>query len=101
MKYSIVVLLSFAVVSCVSMTPLTQGGQLVRVQKSDPPSTCQEIGIISEGSTNLLRGGSPEENARNKARNAAAERGANYLRLEDFKTTGNGSSVTGTAFSCR
>lgn len=54
--------------------------------------------MVSDGSSNLVSG--MEENVRNKLRNDAAERGANYIRLETHSSDGNGVRYTGTAFKC-
>jgi len=80
-------------------TALTAGGQSVKVQKSDPPPGCEEVGFLEGRSSNLVA--NYKENARNKLRNQAAERGANYLRLESEVVTGNGVAYEATAYKCK
>lgn len=97
MQGLVVVVIGFQFLAC-SASTLTAGGQTVRVQKGDPPSDCEEVGFVEGASSNLVS--NYKENARNKMRNEAAARGANYLRLESEVIDGNGVRYESTAFKC-
>jgi hypothetical protein len=69
---------------------LTDAGKGVQLMKSDPPGGCKEIGSLEgEGNTDV-------EAAKNDIRNKAAQKGANYVRMETI----DGPYVTGTAYQC-
>jgi len=72
------------------MPELTAQGSKARLMKADPPPNCSELGAV--------RGSGSQENAKINMRNMAGELGANYIRWETI--TGDGTTVTGTAFSC-
>ncbi|MBS2018505.1 MAG: DUF4156 domain-containing protein [Deltaproteobacteria bacterium] len=72
---------------------LTQAGAQVTLNKADPPKGCVEKGGVS----GYTIGPDYQERNKNKLRNEAAEKGANYVRLEQNDSDGNAS---GTAYSC-
>ena len=72
---------------------LTEAGAQVKLMKADPPSTCEEVGGVS----GYAIGPSYQDALKNKLRNEAAGKGANYVRLETLTSDGNAS---GTAFRC-
>jgi Domain of unknown function (DUF4156) len=72
---------------------LTQAGSRVKVMKGDPPANCTEVGSVSSYTV----GPDYQERNKNKLRNEAADKQANYLRLEQNDGDGN---AAGTAFRC-
>lgn len=72
---------------------LTQAGAQVTLNKADPPKGCVEKGGVS----GYTIGPDYQERNKNKLRNEAAEKGANYVRLEQNDSDGNAS---GTAYAC-
>lgn len=84
---------SFASLSIACGGSLSQGGALVKVNKADPPPACQEVGGVSS----YTIGPDYQNKNKNKLRNEAAEKGGNYLRLEQNDSDGN---AAGTAFRC-
>jgi len=72
---------------------LTQAGAQVKLMKADPPAGCKERGGVSS----YTIGPDYQEKNKNKLRNEAAEKGANYVRLEQNDSDGNAS---GTSFTC-
>jgi hypothetical protein len=71
------------------------GAANVKLMKADPPEACEELGPV-RGSGNNYTGN--EEGAKVELRNAAAELGANYVRMETVSDYGN--TFTGTAYQC-
>lgn len=76
--------------ACASKT-LTTAGQAVRLQKSDPPEQCSELGSVSARTAFDLDG------AKNIMRNEAAEKGGNYVRWD---TVEGEYHLTGSAYAC-
>jgi hypothetical protein len=74
-------------------TTLSAGGQAVKLEKSDAPSGCTEVGGVRGDSASA-----DLENAKNEMRNKAAGMGANYVRLEVLNTEHRFAS--GTAYKC-
>lgn len=74
---------------------LSEAGAGVKVMSADPPPNCTEIGHVSGSLARRDRA----ERAKNEMRNRAAEKGANYVRLEGVDSA-YGSSANGTAFKC-
>lgn len=72
---------------------LTQAGAQVQLMKGDPPPTCKEVGSVS----GYTIGPDYQERNKNKLRNEAAAKNANYVRLEQNDSDGNAS---GTAYKC-
>jgi hypothetical protein len=73
-----------------SPVALTEAGKNVRTITSDPPATCEDIGTVY--------GRGDSEEIKNGMRNEAAEKGANYVRMETYNPMTAGGS--GTAFRC-
>jgi hypothetical protein len=94
MKTSIAVgfVVGLAGTGCGNKT-LTEAGARVKLMKHDPPQRCTEVGIVSgyKVGPNYL------DRLKNGLRNDAADKGANYVRLETLTSNGNAS---GTAFRC-
>lgn len=63
------------------------------LNKGDPPAGCAEAGGVS----GYTIGPDYQEKNKNKLRNEAATKGANYVRLEQNDSDGNAS---GTAYRC-
>ena len=96
MKYMVLVLgVVIGVVSCAGHAELTSGGRMVKLMKSDPDSGCTEVGSVDAV-------GASDEYAKNAIRNSAAEKGANYVRLETIEgyTDGSVRRYVGSAFKC-
>ncbi len=75
---------------------LTPGGAEVRLMKADPPGRCKDVGTITGQGF-----GDDDENAKIAMRNAAAKRGANYVRLDSVEPSDSGPTrYAGTAFDC-
>jgi hypothetical protein len=75
---------------------LTPGGAQVKLMKADPPADCEDIGSVSGQGF-----GGDDDDAKIAMRNAAATRGANYVRLDSVKTSKSGpAQYAGTAFRC-
>ena len=72
---------------------LTAAGAKVTLNKADPPPTCKEAGSVS----GYTIGPDYQEKNKNKLRNEAAEKGANFVRLEQNDSDGN---AAGTAYKC-
>jgi hypothetical protein len=72
---------------------LTQAGANVTLNKGDPPQGCTEAGSVS----GYTIGPNYQEKNKNKLRNEAAEKGANFVRLEQNDSDGN---AAGTAYRC-
>jgi len=75
----------------------TAGGKNVRVQKANPPNSCEEISIITASASNT---GNDDQSARDQLRDRAAERGANYVRLDTLGGSSTIKEYTGTAYKC-
>ena len=73
---------------------LSKAGAAVKVMKADPPQGCSELGAVSGRAI----GPDHIERSKNGMRNEAAEKGANYVRLENLDTE-NGYAA-GTAYKC-
>ncbi len=86
------VLVASVLVGCGGST-LTQSGAQVKLMKADPPPACKEVGGVSS----YTIGPSYQEKNKTKLRNEAAEKGANYVRLEQNDSDGN---AAGTAYLC-
>ena len=64
--------------------------------KADPPGGCEDVGSISAQGF-----AGDDDDAKVAMRNAAANRGANYVRLESVKASDSGATkYVGTAFRC-
>lgn len=72
---------------------LTEAGARVKLMKADPPQSCAEVGGVS----GYKVGPDYQDRLKNGLRNDAAEKGANYVRLETLTSDGNAS---GTAYRC-
>jgi hypothetical protein len=110
----LLVLISFVITACVTTTTeLDSKGSRVRLGQSDPKLKCKELGEVDtdvDEAPFSLTEASPI-GAKNKLRNLAAAKGANYIRLESISpltrrvgTHGGGGTygyrATGTAFLC-
>lgn len=85
--------------ACGGAPELTPAGTAVKLMKSDPPAACTEIASVDGRSAELAGGG--HEGAKNRLRNNAGEKGANYVRIESVESSGNARVVyTGTAYKC-
>ena len=80
-----------------SPSAATAGGKNVQVQMADPPESCEQISVISASASNT---GNDDKSAREKLRDRAAERGANYVRLDTLGGSSTLKEYTGTAYKC-
>ena len=69
--------------------------QDVRFSKVDPPTKCEEVGLV-QGTTNFANG--TTEEAIDDMKKDAAHKGANYVKFGQL--SGTGTVVTGVAFKC-
>ncbi len=90
----VAVFLGLLGLSACATVQLSEAGVKVKLMKSDPPSGCEEVSAVSAYSV----GPNYQESLKNKLRNQAAEKGANYVRLDMLESNGNAS---GTAFKCK
>ncbi|HVH47873.1 MAG TPA: DUF4156 domain-containing protein [Labilithrix sp.] len=88
----LVLFLGLSLVAC-GGGALSPEGAKVTLNKADPPSGCTEAGGVSS----YTIGPDYQEKNKNKLRNEAAEKGANFVRLEQNDSDGNAS---GTAYRC-
>ena len=77
---------------------LTAGGSAVQLMKADPPPGCAEVGPARGEFSNGEDTAARLEDAKRDMRNKAADKGANYVRMEAILPLGQG--VTGTAYKC-
>lgn len=93
-----------AIVALVSLTAcstvLTTSGNSVRVIDDKSKSDCRFIGTVSAFDTLGGNTGQESENAMNEARNKAAARGANAIKVIHMQTTFQGTTVTAEALWC-
>lgn len=67
----------------------------VKVSRENPDEKCQDLGKVT--GTSLSVKATPEEVLENM-KHAAAEKGANYVLVKQYSSTGT--SVTGIAYNC-
>jgi len=84
------------VVAC-SPLALTDAGKNVKLLKADPPKACFDIGPVDGTVPESDTGMSREEFSKIKVRNNAAERRADYVRIDRVYEDG---TIAGTAFRC-
>ncbi len=77
-------------------SPAATGGN-VRVESADPPPSCEQISIITASGSNT---GDDDATVRQKLRERAAARGANYVRLDKLGGSSTLKEYTGTAYRC-
>lgn len=92
-SYEAFALLALGCSACAAAT----GGNNVRIESADPPESCEQISVISAYASNT---GNDDESVRDKLRNQAAARGANYVRLDKLGGSSTLKQYTGTAFKC-
>ena len=90
-------MVSLACLLACAVPAVSARGAEVRLMKADPAADCQEVGQV-EGFFNGDGKEKSSEGAKAILRNKAAERGANYVRLET--TNAEGTNWAGTAFKC-
>jgi hypothetical protein len=91
---SLGVVLVLSVFGCSSSTA---GGKNVRIETADPPPSCEQISVITASGSNT---GNDDATVREKLRERAAARDANYVRLDKLGGTSTLKEYTGTAFRC-
>jgi hypothetical protein len=92
---------AFGLVGC-TPTELTEGGQRVRIGKSDPVDGCVEIGTVYGSGEGAGYTSSEEKmtSAQNELRNRAAAQGANYVVMDAIGGDVHGMTISGRAFRC-
>ncbi|MCB0363645.1 MAG: hypothetical protein KDD35_13040 [Bdellovibrionales bacterium] len=85
---------SILVISCSSPSVLPDKTEL-KVSREKPESKCESLGKVA--GTSLSTKASPESVLENMKEDAAAK-GANYLLVEQYSSTGT--AVTGIAYRC-
>lgn len=93
-KFVVLLGIAMTIFSCAS-TELTEGGRDVQVMKNDPPKGCKEIGIVTSDGGGL--GSNDLEARRTRLKNNVAEKGGNYVRMDE---TGFAGKLIGTAYKC-
>lgn len=89
MRYLCFIFIVFSIAACATKE-LTTLGQKVKVAKAEPTKDCTEIAQVSANNQ--------DAEVRNALlKNRAAEKGANYVRLDAVTNFGE---YTGTAFKC-
>jgi hypothetical protein len=91
-SFGVLALLTF---EC-SPATTTAGGN-VRVETADPPPSCEQLSVISASASNT---GNDNASVREKLRERAAARGANYVRLDKQGGSSTIKEYTGTAYKC-
>lgn len=86
--------LSLFLTSCGS-TPVVPEGKNVKVSRDDADKDCRELGSVVG---RLLTTTAKPEDAIEDMKQEAANKGANYVRMET--ASGLGSAVKGTAYFC-
>jgi hypothetical protein len=86
----------FALLAC-GCSAATAGGKNVRIDRADPPASCEQISVITAYASNT---GNDDESVREKLRNQAAASGANYVRLDKLEGSSTLKESTGTAYKC-
>lgn len=81
---------------------LTAAGQEVRLGKTEPSSTCRELGIVrgSGGGGAWTSTESKMESAQNEIRNRTADMDGNYVVLDVVGGDVLGMTLSGRAYSC-
>lgn len=93
------ILFIFCLISTACNAPLlAPGARNVRAAKSDPPIECEDRGAVTGESG--WRTNNQDVEAQNSLRNAAAMRGANYVRIDVIRDGNNITRYVGTAFKC-
>ncbi len=75
----------------------TTAGGNVRIERADPPPSCEQISVISATASNT---GNDDASVREKLRDRAAASGANYVRLDTLGGSNTIKEYTGTAYKC-
>jgi len=75
----------------------TAGGKNVRIERADPPESCEQISVITAYASNT---GNDDESVREKLRTQAEASGANYVRLDKLGGSNTLKEYTGTAYKC-
>ncbi len=89
------IILSLVLISC-SSQPIIQSGSDIEVGRQLPMGDCEELGLL-RGTTMTSMG--TKEDALADLKEAAAAKGATYIKVEQFSETGT--SVTGKAYTCK
>ena len=92
--FAVPTLMASGLVAC-SHESLTPQSSDVKASKENPSGDCREISKVT-GSTMTAHG--TAEQALEDMKKDAANRGANYVRIDQYSAYGTG--VTGTAFRC-
>ena len=66
----------------------------IKVMKNDPPTTCRTVGDVQADGDDM-------NEAKAYLREEAAEKGANYIRLDAVDLSRGNAIVAGTAFNCQ
>ena len=94
MKRSLCVAFALLAFGC---SAANAGGKNVRIERTDPPTSCEQISVITAYASNS---GNDDERVREKLRNQAEVAGANYVRLDKLGGSSTLKEATGTAYKC-
>lgn len=86
------VIVLLTLVSCAS-AGLDPEIQKIKIMKGDPPSECQEVGVVDSQGWGVWS----EESRRTRLKVKAAEKGGNYVRLDKVLFD---DGYVGTAYKC-
>lgn len=84
----------FALFSACTTPALNPAATNVKIMKSDPPAGCQDLGGVDSVGEMTEKTGA--EFARIRIRNKAAEKGANYVRID----AATNDTLSGTMYKC-
>ena len=93
-QYLSLMLAGALMVSGCGTVSLTEAGSGVRLMKNDPPMECKQLEDIQVEADDLA-------GAKNELRNQAAEKNADYVRLDHVGMDGGDAIATGSLFQCR
>ncbi|HEX5661633.1 MAG TPA: DUF4156 domain-containing protein [Polyangiales bacterium] len=87
---------------CSGAGSLTEAGERVRMGGQPPHANCRDLGpVYGSGGGGMWTGSESKlQGAQNRLREAAAEKGANYVALNVANSDLNSTSISGTALLC-
>lgn len=94
LKFSLASICILSLANCSSRSVLPDKAE-IKVSRNDADKDCREIGVIS-GTTLSTKG--TEEQALEDLKQVAANKGANYVKIQQYSA--QGTTVTGTAYDC-
>ncbi len=86
--------------ACLPTVTASPEGRQVKLMKADPPAACEELGDVEGSDSAFTESGVNHESAKARLKNAAASKGANYVRMETAEKSGATLRLHGTAYRC-